>query len=273
MGSGAGGGGEGPPDFASKIHGEEARHGIMRRRLLLLGLPWAALVAAAPAPAPVVLPPPDLAPLVETAGAPLEKPSLPVPELPIPAPPATLPALPTPRLVLDPTITKPVLAMRAVSCNLVGTLLGSVSALVDCGREHYDNGRYVKAVQYFEDALGKDPDRDAARLARYWLGETLYKVNRSWSRLDAVARSPSRSWAGGRRPGKRGRSSPTAPPPFSPARPGSGSASAWVGSASMAPRSTSSGASSRTRHRRRCSPRRSCISAGGSTAPTAPRRR
>jgi len=150
----------------------------MRRRLLLLGLPWAALVAAAPAPAPVVLPPPDLAPLVEIAGAALEKPSLPVPELPIPAPPATLPALPTPRLVLDPTITKPVVAMRAVSCNLVGTLLGSVSALVDCGRENYDNGRYGKAVQYFEDALGKDPDRDAARLARYWRGETLYKVNR-----------------------------------------------------------------------------------------------
>jgi len=136
------------------------------RRLLLLGLPWAALVAAAPAPAPVVLPPPDLVPLVEIAGAALEKPSLPVPDLPIPAPPATLPALPTPRLVLDPTIAKPVVAMRAVSCNLVGTLLGSVSSLVDCGRENYDNGRYGKAVQYFEDALGKDPDRDVRRCTR-----------------------------------------------------------------------------------------------------------
>src|SRR5260370_22135723 len=137
----------------------------MRRRLLLLGLPWAALVAAAPAPAPVVLPPPDLAPLVEIAGAALEKPSLPVPELPIPAPPATLPALPTPRLVLDPTITKPVAAMRPVSCNLVGTLLGSVTPLVDCGRENYDNGRYVKAAPYFEDPRREHRERPPPPLA------------------------------------------------------------------------------------------------------------
>jgi len=146
------------------------------RRPLLLGLSWAALVAAAPAP--VALPPPDLAPLVGIAGAALEKPTVPVPELAVPAPPATVPPLPPPRLVLDPTIAKPVATGRAASCNMVASLLGSIGALVDCGRENFDNGKYPRALQYFDDALGKGPERDAARLARYWRGETLYKVNR-----------------------------------------------------------------------------------------------
>jgi TolA-binding protein len=150
----------------------------MMRRLPLLVVAWAALVAAAPAPVPVALPPPDLAPIVEIAGAALEKPAVPVPDLPPPAPPVALPSLPTPRFFLDPTIAKPVLSMRAVTCSVVASLLGSVSALIDCGRENYDNGKYLKAVQFFDEALAKGPDRDAARLARYWRGEALYRVNR-----------------------------------------------------------------------------------------------
>lgn len=147
-------------------------------RALLLGLAWIFLVAAAPQPVPVELPPPDLTFLVPIAAAPLDKPGVPVPEPPMPDPPYGIPALPPPPLMLDPAVAKPAYPIGTPDCSRFKATLGMVAALLECGRERYAAGEYTEAIQLLEQALNKAPRRDDGRLGRYWLAEAQYKVER-----------------------------------------------------------------------------------------------
>ncbi len=151
----------------------------MMRRVLLLGPLWLALAAAAPQPLPVELPPPDLTFLVRIAAAPLDKPPVSVPEPPAPESPYLIPELPPPPLILDPSIAKAVAPLPPSRCSrLRGDILGSASAVVECGRAEFEKGEYRKAVEKLQEGLGKYLEHNDARAARYWLAEALYQLNR-----------------------------------------------------------------------------------------------
>lgn len=152
----------------------------MRSRVLLLGLLWVALVAAAPEPQPVPgeLPPPDLTALVPLAAAPVDKPAIAVPQPAVPESPYPIPPLPPPPLVLDPAVAKPVAPAAPPECSRLGRMFGSVSSLIECARAAYEAGEYESAVRQFEDVLNKSPEEAYGRQARYWLGESLYKLAR-----------------------------------------------------------------------------------------------
>lgn len=151
---------------------------MKKQRALGLGLLWIALVAAAPQPVPVELPPPDLAFLVPIAAAPLDKPDIAIPEVPMPDGPHGVPTLPPPPLVLDPTVAKPVFPIGAPECSRFRADFGNKAALIECGRERYAAGDYADAVKRLEQGLTKGPGRDEGRLARYWLAEAQYKLDR-----------------------------------------------------------------------------------------------
>ncbi len=150
----------------------------MRRRALLLGLAWIASVGASPRPVPVELPPPDLTLLVPIAAAAIDKRPVDVPEPVLPDAPDPVPDLPPPAPIFDPSVVKPVAPIGSPRCSRIKAGLGIMSALLECGRERYEAGDYPKAVEVLESALGKEPDRDDRRLARYWLAESLYKLDR-----------------------------------------------------------------------------------------------
>lgn len=151
----------------------------MRRRGLALGL--ALFVSAAPASAEITLklPPPELGALLPLAAPPLDKPQVPLPAVTLP--PAPLPDLPAPRLVSELS-TRPVAPLpppRLLACNPIGTLFGVASELVECGRARYQRDELEEAREAFEKAVQGSSDRDITREARYWLGETLLRLNRA----------------------------------------------------------------------------------------------
>lgn len=148
--------------------------------LVGLGLLWSAPSAAAPL-RPLELPPPDLAPLLPWAAPPLDKPPVgSVQELPLPEPPEAIPSPPAPPLLADlsqkplPPLPPP----RILACNPLGTLFGVASELLACGRARFQRGELGEARVALAEAARAASDRSVLREARYWLGETLVRLNR-----------------------------------------------------------------------------------------------
>lgn len=150
----------------------------MRRlaRAAVLPLAWLALTAATPLP--LTPPPPDLTTLVPFVSAPLDKPPLRLPAVALPAPPLDLPPVPPAVIVLPAAAkpTAPILPKRALPC--VGAWTGVATEALECGRARYQSGDLADAAQAFEQSARNAKDRETGSEARYWLGETLYRLGR-----------------------------------------------------------------------------------------------
>lgn len=157
----------------------------MIRRLVALGALWLGLSAAAPLP--LEPPPPDLAPLVPWAAAPLDKPPVPLPPVALPAAPVELP--PAPPLVPEPPAApKPMAAIpppRALPC--VGAWLGIATESLECGRARMSRGEWEEAARALESAVRVAADRALQTEARYWLAESLYRLGQ-YERADWLFR-------------------------------------------------------------------------------------
>jgi tetratricopeptide (TPR) repeat protein len=145
------------------------------RRALVLSLAWLGLVAATPRP--FMPPPPDLAPLVPFVAAPLDKPPV-LAEAPLPPAPMELPPLPLAALTV-PASEKPAAfphSPRTLAC--IGAWTGVPSESLECGRARYQRGEFEEAARALESAARPGAERDILREARYWLGETYYRLSR-----------------------------------------------------------------------------------------------
>lgn len=145
------------------------------RRALALAVVWLGLAAAAPRP--FMPPPPELAPLVPFVTAPLDKPPV-IADAPLPPPPAEMPPLPTAALVL-PAAEKPAAFAqppRALPC--IGAWTGVATESLECGRARFQRAEYEEAARALEPATRPGVEREVLREARYWLGETYYRLGR-----------------------------------------------------------------------------------------------
>ena len=165
----------------------------MTRALALVAV-WLALVAAAPRP--LEPPPPDLARLIPFAEAPSEKPALTI-DMPLPPPPVDMPAFP-PATALPPA-DKPtafIPAPRALPC--VGSWLGIAHESLECGRARFQRGDFDDAAKALDNAVRKATDRDMLREARYWHGETLWRLDRieqaDWLFRQVAQEAPRQDW-------------------------------------------------------------------------------
>jgi tetratricopeptide (TPR) repeat protein len=153
----------------------------MIRRLLALVAVWVALTAAAPGPAPLPLvpPPPDLTRLVPFAAAPLEKPPVTAPEPPLPQAQADMPPLPLAPVVV-PAADKPTAFLppsRTLPC--VGAWLRIATESLECGIAKFGRGEFEEAARALDAAVRAGPPKDVLVEARYWLGESLYRLGRA----------------------------------------------------------------------------------------------
>jgi len=166
------------------------------RRALALGAVWFALVGAA-SPRPPEPPPPDLARLIPFAQAPSEKPAL-ATELPLPPAPVELPAFP-PAIPAPPAAEKPtafVQSPRALPC--VGSWLGIASESLECGRARFQRGDLDDAAKALDNAVRKSTERELLQEARYWLAETLWRLDRTeqadWLFRQVAQEAPRQEW-------------------------------------------------------------------------------
>jgi tetratricopeptide (TPR) repeat protein len=165
------------------------------RRALGLGLLWAALTAAAPVPpAP---PPPDLAGIVPLAAPGLDKPAV-VVTLPPPPAPGEIPPLPPLALALPGADKPSAFAPTPRTLPCVGAWLGIASESLECGRARFVRGELDDAVRALEQAVKPTADPDVASEARYWLGETLWRLGRleqaDWLFRQVVREAPRQEW-------------------------------------------------------------------------------
>ncbi len=125
------------------------------------------------------LPPPDPAALVPLAAPPLDKPPVPLPAVPLPPPPLAMPELPPAPMVgnLGERPVAPLPPPRFLACNPVGSLFGVASELIECGRARYQRGELEEGREVLEKAVQMATERGQIREARYWLGETLLRLN------------------------------------------------------------------------------------------------
>ena len=167
----------------------------MTRRLPALVMLAALVALPGTAPAATVLPlappPPDLAPLVPFAEAPIEKPPILVADLPLPPSPSELPAIPLAPIVMPvaPKPAAPITPTSTLAC--VGAAFGIASKALECGRSHYAKGEFDDAVQDLEGAVRRGKERDLLTEARYWLAETYYRLDRI-QQADALFRQVAR---------------------------------------------------------------------------------
>lgn len=166
------------------------------RRALALIVVWLGLVAATPRP--FMPPPPDLAPLVSFVAAPLDKPPV-LAEVPMPAAPVELPPLPAATLVL-PAAEKPaafVQPPRTLPC--IGAWTGVASESLECGRARFQRAEYDEATRALETATRPGVERDVLREARYWLGESYYRLGRfeqaDWLFRQVAQETPRHEWS------------------------------------------------------------------------------
>jgi len=165
------------------------------RRTLALAAVWLGLVAATPRP--FLPPPPDLAPLVPFVTAPLDKPPV-LADAPLPPAPAELPALP----LAAPSVPqgdKPVAFIqppRTLPC--IGAWTGAASESLECGRARFQRAEYEDAAKALESAARPGSEREVLREARYWLGETYYRLGRfeeaDWLFRQVAPDSPRQEW-------------------------------------------------------------------------------
>ena len=152
----------------------------MTRALLSVAL---LLLAAAPvlgAEPQFRMPPPDLAHVLPLVSPAVDKPAL-LDLLPAyPPSPQPVPALPRARVETDLSV-QPVVAApppRFLACNPLGTVLGVISELVECGRARFQLGEYEAAREALDSAVKGATEAAPLREARYWLGETLIRLGR-----------------------------------------------------------------------------------------------
>ncbi|MGH7369142.1 MAG: tetratricopeptide repeat protein, partial [Candidatus Rokuibacteriota bacterium] len=149
---------------------------------LLLTSALLALLGGAPARAELTLtlPPPDVATLVPLAVPALDKPPVPLPAMPLPPAPKGMPELPPAPLVghLGERPVAPLPPPRFLACNPVGNLLGVASELIECGRARYQRNELEQGREALEKAVQFATERGQIRDARYWLGETLLRLNK-----------------------------------------------------------------------------------------------
>lgn len=147
----------------------------MIARLLVLGLVWTALAGATYLP--LRPPPPDLAPLIPTFRAPLDKPPVPPPALALPPAPLDVPPVPpAPPLVPGDKPVAPILSPRTLPC--VGAWLGIASESLECGRARFQKNELDDAAKAFESAVRQGNERQLIAESRYWLGETYWRLGR-----------------------------------------------------------------------------------------------
>ncbi|MGH7356897.1 MAG: tetratricopeptide repeat protein [Candidatus Rokuibacteriota bacterium] len=141
----------------------------LQRALTLVAL-WLALAGATP----LTPPPPDLGIFLAPVRSSVERPPL-VVEIPLPAVPVDLPPLP-PAAAGPPAgdlPMAPIPAPRSLPC--FGAWLGIGSEALECGRARFQRDQFEDAAKAFESA-SRAGDADVAREARYWLGETYYRL-------------------------------------------------------------------------------------------------
>src|SRR5499426_2815968 len=153
----------------------------MRQALSALVLVLAvAIGAAASAPPPFKMGPPEMVAAVPLVSPALDKPALAVSSTALPSSPEPMPPLPRARVESDlsqqPVAPAP--APRFLACNPLGSVLGVVSELVECGRASFQRGEFEEARTALESAVKRGNDQDVLREARYWLGETLIRLRR-----------------------------------------------------------------------------------------------
>ncbi len=165
------------------------------KRALALAAVWLGLVAATPRP--YLPPPPDLSALVPFVAAPLDKPPV-LAEAPLPPSPMELPPLPLAALSV-PAGDKPLAVVpsaRTLPC--IGAWTGVASESLECGRARLQRGELDDAAKALESAARPGADRDLLREARYWLGETYYRLNRmeeaDWLFRQVAQESPRGEW-------------------------------------------------------------------------------
>jgi tetratricopeptide (TPR) repeat protein len=165
------------------------------RRGVALAVIWLGLVAATPRP--FLPPPPDLTPLVPFVAAPLDKPPV-IADAPLPATPAQLPPLPLAGLVF-PAADKPTAfaqTPRTLPCIVAWT--GAASEALECGRARFQRAEYEDAARALETATKPNVEPDVLREARYWLGETYYRLGRfeqaDWLFRQVAQAGPRHDW-------------------------------------------------------------------------------
>jgi TolA-binding protein len=150
-----------------------------RSLISLAFLLWAAGPAVAAEPQ-LKLPPPELAQTLPLVSQALDKAQLPASLAALPTSPQPVPPLPRARVLADLS-AQPVAATpppRFLACNPLGSVLGVVSELVECGRARFQRGEYEDARLAFEGAVKGSAEAALLREARYWLGETLIRLDR-----------------------------------------------------------------------------------------------
>ncbi len=152
----------------------------MTRALLSAALLLLSVAPAAAAEPPFKMPPPDLAHALPLVSPALDKPALPGSLGVYPPSPQTLPPLPRARMETDLAV-QPVAAAprpRFLACNPLGSVLGVVSELVECGRARFQSGEYEAAREALDGAVERATQAALLLEARYWLGETLIRLGR-----------------------------------------------------------------------------------------------
>ena len=153
----------------------------MRRRAvaaIVLGVLLAAPPARAASLLPLVPPAPDLTALIPFAEVPLDKPAVGLGDLPLPEAPADLPSFP-PATVWAPWGAKPTAALAEpgpLAC--VGAFFGVASSALECGRARIAKGEYDDAAKTLEQAAKSGEEKDLVLEARFWLGETYWRLGR-----------------------------------------------------------------------------------------------
>lgn len=169
--------------------------------LVALATTWTPVAGSTPPVLPLTAPLPDLVGLLEFVETPLDKPAVPIPSVNLPVAPDVLAALPPAWISLPGKPTAALPPSRALAC--AGTWLGVATESLQCGLARYHEGRYDEAARSFEQAVRLAGDRqDVARTARYWLGESFWKLgkielaDRTFTRLaEASGRDGLELWA------------------------------------------------------------------------------
>jgi len=154
---------------------------VIRPRAVLVAALLALLGGAtARAEISLMLPAPDVGALVPLAVPALDKPPVPLPAVPLPPAPQGMPELPPAPMVghLGERPVAPLPPPRFLACNPVGNLLGVASELIECGRARYQRNELEEARAVLEKAAQFATERTQIREARYWLGETMLRLNK-----------------------------------------------------------------------------------------------
>ena len=136
--------------------------------------------AAVAAPPPFKMGPPDMLGVVPLVSPALDKPALSASPASYPPSPQPVPALPRARVESDLALlpVAPAPPPRFLACNPLGSVIGVVSELVECGRAKFQRGEFEDAREALESAVKRGSDASVLREARYWLGETLIRLHR-----------------------------------------------------------------------------------------------